>query len=172
MNNQVLTYARVIIPLGLHVLFFQYAAFAAGWWFIGLHLLGLLLMPLQSSPLLLLVVAAGFGSIVDAATFEGGLFMSSAVLMALATPTINRLLAPREGYEITDQPTLSSMGVQWFAIRCLLLLTIHHLWMFGLEAGRWDLIPRAIAKALTSSFLSTGAFVLILLLTRRQRSAR
>ena len=98
--------------------------------------------------------------------------MSSAVLMALATPAINRLLAPREGYEITDQPTLSSMGVQWFAIRCLLLLTIHHLWMFGLEAGRWDLIPRAIGKALTSSFLSTGAFVLILLLTRRQRSAR
>jgi hypothetical protein len=154
------------------VLFFQYAAFAGGWWFIGLHLLGLLLLPLQSSPLLLLLVAAGFGGIVDMATFEGGLFMSSAVLMALATPAINRLLAPREGYEVTDQPTLSSMGVQWFAIRCLLLLTIHHLWMFGLEAGRWDLIPRAIGKALTSSFLSTGAFVLILLLTRRQRSAR
>jgi len=134
--------------------------------------LGLLLMPLQSSPLLLLLVAAGFGSIVDAATFEGGLFMSSAVLMALATPAVNRLLAPREGYEITDQPTLSSMGMQWFAIRCLLLLMIHHLWMFGLEAGRWDLIPRAIGKALTSSFLSTGAFVLILLLTRRQRSTR
>lgn len=172
MNNRVLTYARVIIPLGLHVLFFQYATFAAGWWFIGLHLLGLLLMPLQSSPLLLLVVAAGFGSIVDAATFEGGLFMSSTVLMALATPAVNRLLAPREGYEITNEPTISSMGLQWFIIRCLLLLTIHHLWMFGLEAGRWDLIPLAIGKSLTSSVLSTGAFVLILLLTRRQRSAR
>ncbi len=172
MNNQVLTYGRVLVPLVLHVLFFQYAAFAAGWWFVGLHLLGLMLMPLQSSPLLLLVVAAGFGSIVDTATLEGGLFMSSAVLMALATPAVNRLLAPREGYEVTDQPTVSSMGVQWFAIRCLLLLTVHHLWMFGLEAGRWDLIPRAIGKALISSTLSTGAFVLVLLLTRRQRSAR
>ena len=172
MNNQVLTYARVIIPLGVHVLFFQEAAFAGGWWFIGLHLLGLLLLPLQSSPLLLLLVAAGFGGIVDMATLEGGLFMSSAVLMALATPAINRLLAPREGYEITDEPTVSSMGVQWFSVRCLLLLTIHHLWMFGLEAGRWDLIPRAVGKALTSSIFTTGAFVLILLLTRRQRSAR
>jgi hypothetical protein len=44
--------------------------------------------------------------------------------------------------------------------------------MFALEAGRWDLIPRAIGKALISSTLSTGAFVLVLLLTRRQRSAR
>ena len=111
----------------------------------------------MEDPLLLLVVAAGFGSIVDTATLEGGLFMSSAVLMALATPAVNRLLAPREGYEVTDQPTVSSMGVQWFAIRCLLLLTVHHLWMFGLEAGRWDLFPRAIGKALTSSTLSTSS---------------
>ena len=58
---------------------------------------------------------------------------------------MNRLLAPREGYEVTDQPFISSMGVQWFAIRCLLLLTVHHLWMFGLEAGRWDL-PRPLAR--------------------------
>lgn len=172
MNIQLLTYARVLIPLVLHVLFFQYAAFASGWWFMGLHLLGLLLMPLQSSPLLLLVVAAGFGSIVDGATFEGGLFMSSAVLMALALPAVNRLLAPREGYEVTDQPTVSAMGIPWFTIRCLILLTIHHLWMFGLEAGRWDLIPRAIGKALTSSVLSTVLFLFILLLTRRQRSNR
>ncbi|MBO75238.1 MAG: hypothetical protein CMD33_08195 [Flavobacteriales bacterium] len=172
MNDQMLTYGRVLIPLVIHVLFFQHAAFAAGWWFVGLHLLGLLLMPLQSSPLLLLVVAAGFGSTVDAVSFEGGLFMSSAVFMALAIPTVNRLLAPREGYEITDHPTVSSMGLQWFALRCLLLLSVHHLWMFGLEAGRWDLIPRAIGKAMVSSLLSTGAFVLILLLTRRQQTTR
>ena len=90
----------------------------------------------------------------------------------MAMPAINRLLAPREGYEVTDQPTVSAMGVQWFAIRCLLLLAVHHLWMFGLEAGRWDLIPRAIGKAFTSSILSTGLFLLVLLLTRRQRTTR
>ena len=49
---------------------------------------------------LALLVAAGFGGIVDMATLEGGLFMSSAVLMALATPAINRLLAPRKGMKL------------------------------------------------------------------------
>ena len=39
MNNQVLTYGRVLVLLFLHVLFFQHAAFASGWWFVGLHLL-------------------------------------------------------------------------------------------------------------------------------------
>tara|TARA_B100001057_G_scaffold416978_1_gene435347 strand:+ start:528 stop:1046 length:519 start_codon:yes stop_codon:yes gene_type:complete len=172
MNKRLLSYVRVLVPLMLHVLFFQYATFASGWWFFGLHLLGLLLMPLQSPPIMLLLIAAAFGSVVDAANYEGGLFMSSCVFMALLMPAINRLLAPREGYEVTDQPTVSSMGAQWFTIRCLLLLSIHHLWMFGLEAGRYDLIPQAIGKALASSLLSTGAFLVILLLTRRNPNTR
>lgn len=172
MNSQLLTYGRILLPLAIHVLFFQYAALANGWWFLGFHLLGLLLLPLQSSPLILLLVAAGFGAVVDMASVEGGLFMSSAVLMALATPSVNRLLAPREGYEVTDQPTVASMGIQWFAIRAFLLLLVHHLWQFGLEAGRWDLLLRATGKALISSALTTAVFVLVMMLTQSQRRKR
>jgi hypothetical protein len=172
MNSQLLTYGRVLLPLALHVLFFQYAALANGWWYVGFHLLGLLLLPLQSSPLLLLLVAAAFGATVDVASVEGGLFMSAAVLMALATPAVNRLLAPREGYDITDEPTLASMGIRWFAFRAFLLLLVHHLWQFGLEAGRWDLLLRASAKALISSTLTTAVFVLFMMLIQNQRRKR
>lgn len=172
MNTQLLTYGRVLLPLVIHVLFFQYAALANGWWYVGFHLLGLLLLPLQASPLLLLVVAAAFGAAVDVASVEGGLFLSSAVCMALATPAVNRLLAPREGYEVTDQPTLASMGVQWFAVRAFLLLLVHHVWQFGLEAGRWDLLPRAMGKAVISSALTTAVFVLVMMLTQSQRRKR
>lgn len=172
MNTQLLTYGRVLLPLVLHVLFFQHAALAGGWWFLGFHLLGLLLIPLQASPLFLLITGAAFGAVVDAATLEGGLFMSSAVWMALALPAVNRLLAPREGYEITDQPTVASMGIQWFTIRTLLLLFAHHVWMFALEAGRWDLMGQAFGKALTSTLLTGAAFVLIMLLTQSRRRKR
>lgn len=172
MNAPLLTYGRVLLPLLLHVLFFQHATFAAGWWFFGFHLLGLLLIPLQASPLFLLIAGACFGAIVDAATLEGGLFMSSAVWMALAVPAVNRLLAPREGYEITDEPTVASMGVRWFAVRSLLLLFIHHTWMFVLEAGRWDLLGQAFGKVMTSTLFSTTAFLLVLLLTQSQRRKR
>ena len=172
MNSQLLTYGRVLLPLLLHIFFFQHATFAGGWWFLGFHLLGLLLIPLQASPLFLLLVGASFGAIVDVATLEGGLFMSSAVWMALAIPAVNRLLAPREGYEITDQPTIASMGIRWFTVRTLLLLFTHHVWLFTLEAGRWDLLGQAFGKVMASTLLSTTAFLLVLMLTQSQRRKR
>ena len=98
--------------------------------------------------------------------------MSSAVLMGLFIPIVNRLLAPREGYEISDQPTISLMGSRWFLVRTFLLLFIHNTWMFSIEAGRWDLLLLAWGKATASTLLTTVIFALTLLLTQRKTRSR
>ena len=98
--------------------------------------------------------------------------MSSAVFMGLFIPIVNRLLAPREGYEITDQPTISYMGSRWFIARALLLLFIHNVWMFSIEAGRWDLLLLAWGKATTSAVFTAAVFALTLLLTQRKVRSR
>lgn len=172
MNIRLTPYVQVILPLLLHVVFFQYIPLAQGWWYLGFHLLGLLLIPLQRAAGWILMISAGMGLIVDVATFEGGLFMSSAVVMGLFIPMVNRLLAPREGYEISDQPTIASMGMRWFVARTWLLLSIHHVWLFTWEASRWDMLPMAWGKAMTSATLTTGAFVIALLLTQRKKKIR
>jgi hypothetical protein len=119
-----------------------------------------------------LIISAFIGGVVDFATFEGGLFMSSALSMGLFIPLINRIMAPREGYEITDSPTIASMGIQWFVIRTWLLLVLHHLWMFTWEASRWDLVWVAWGKALVSATLTTALFALVMLLTQPRRKQR
>ena len=172
MNNRIMPYVQVLVPLLLQVAFFQYAKLFQGWWYIGFHLLGLLLIPLQRSSGWVLIISAFIGMLVDFATFEGGLFMSSALCMGLFIPLVNRILAPREGYEITDTPTIASMGMQWFVARTWLLLTLHHLWMFTWEASRWDLVWVAWGKALVSASLTTALFVLVMLLTQPRRKKR
>jgi hypothetical protein len=172
MNNRILPYIQVLVPLLLQVAFFQYATQFQGWWYIGFHLLGLLLIPLQRAAGWVLIISGFIGMVVDLATFEGGLFMSSALFMGLFVPLINRVLAPREGYEITDQPTMASMGMQWFVARTWLLLALHHLWMFTWEASRWDLVWIAWGKALTSATLTTALFVLVMLLIQSRRKQR
>ncbi|MDA1335507.1 MAG: hypothetical protein O2818_01335 [Bacteroidetes bacterium] len=172
MNNRLIEYGRIIIPVLLHLAFFQYVILANGWWFLGFHLLGMLLIPLQRSPLFILLLCGMVGALVDLAAYEGGLFMSSGLIMGLAIPVINRLMAPREGYENSDEPTIASMGLAWFIIRTATLLLIHHLWLFTWEASRWGLVFSAWGKAFTSSLFSTLAFALIVLLTQRQTKGR
>ena len=172
MNTRLAPYLRVILPLILQVVFFQYVSVGVGWWYLGFHLLGILLLPLQRSGLSILLFSAVFGAAIDFTCHGGGLFMSSAVLMGLFIPIVNRLLAPREGYEVSDQPTISLMGSRWFLVRTFLLLFIHNTWMFSIEAGRWDLLLLAWGKATASTLLTTVIFALTLLLTQRKTRSR
>jgi hypothetical protein len=90
----------------------------------------------------------------------------------LVLPFINRLLAPREGYEVTDKPIIQSMGIQWFSIRTIAALLIHNLWMFSMEAGRWELVLVGWGKAITSSLICWFLFAITLQLVQSKGKRR
>ena len=92
--------------------------------------------------------------------------------MGLSIPAVNRLFAPREGYEVNDIGTLNSLGFQWFTSRTILLLFIHHVWMFSLEAGRWGLMLEGWGKALTSALFGWGLFLAAQWLTQSNKRSR
>lgn len=172
MNPAMLIPLQLILTALLQVLFFQNLVLWSGWGIPLFHLLGLLLLPLNTRPIVLMMVSMLVGVGVDLFAYGGGIFASSAVTMAVCLPFINRLLAPREGYEVTDEPTIKSLGIQWFSVRTFAALLIHNLWMFSFEAGRWDLLLVGWGKAASSSALGLFVFVVTLLLVQAKGKKR
>jgi len=137
------------------------AVWFTGWVCPAVHLIGLLLLPLTWSPLALMLAGGVTGIILDLLTANGGLWTSSGLLFGALLPMVNRLLAPREGYESESQPTATDQGLSWFITRGIMLIAMHELWRFGLEAGRWGLRWQTFPMALTSAASTTMIFVLI-----------
>ena len=172
MNLALLIALQLLLTCALQVLFFQNMTFWDGWGIVIFHVLGILLLPLNTRPIVLMIISGIIGATVDFFAFGGGIFTSSAVAMALVLPFINRLLAPREGYEVTDKPIIQSMGIQWFSIRTIAALLIHNLWMFSMEAGRWELVLVGWGKAITSSLICWFLFAITLQLVQSKGKRR
>lgn len=143
-----------------------------GWICPSLHLMGLLLLPLSLSPLFLMMIGGATGLILDLMTAGGGLWTSSGLVFGVALGLVNRLLSPREGYEIGSRPVVQDQGLQWFIIRVLLLLLVHDLWRFSLEAGRWGIRWQTMPMAITSAVSTATLIVLMHLLFSGNRRAR
>lgn len=143
-----------------------------GWVCPSLHLMGLLLLPLTLSPLFLLIIGGATGLLLDLMTAGGGLWTSSGLVFGVSLGLVNHLLAPREGYEIGSSPVVEDQGLGWFIIRALMLLVVHDLWRFGLEAGRWGIRWQTMPMAITSALASATIIVLIHLLFSGNRRKR
>lgn len=121
----------------------------------------LLLLPYETSPVLLLFIALGTGLLVDTFYDTFGVHAAACVLIAFLRPLVMKTITPRGGYEGTVRISLRTMGADWFIIYALLLIFIHHLALFLIEASNWGLLWSSILKALAST-LFTGSLIIIL----------
>lgn len=143
-----------------------------GWVCPSIHLLGLLLLPLSLSSTALMLIGGVTGLALDMMTAGGGLWTSSGLVLGALVGPVNRLLSPREGYEIDSRPAAQDQGWGWFVIRTLLLVLAHDLWRFGLEAGRWGIRWQTMPMAITSALATSTLIVLIHMLFSGNRRTR
>jgi hypothetical protein len=101
-----------------------------------IYIFGLLMLPFETPRWLVLVVAFFVGLIMDYFTGPMGLHSSACVFMGYAQPVVQRFLAPREGYEITQKPTIQRMGIGWYVTYAGMLTLAHHSVLFFLEVFR------------------------------------
>jgi len=117
----------------------------------------ILLLPFEIPGWFLLIMAFILGLSVDAFTNTPGLHASATIFMASLRPAVLRSIAPRDGYETGTHPRLSIYGFNWFAKYSVLLVFIHHLFFFVLEAFDFanfmSLLLRIIISAIASIFL-------------------
>jgi hypothetical protein len=97
------------------------------------YIFGILMLPFATPRWLVLLVAFLTGLIMDKFTGPMGLHTAACVLLGFMQPLVQQFLAPREGYEITQRPTIQKMGLAWYATYAGVLTLIHHSYLFIME---------------------------------------
>ncbi|NOZ45644.1 MAG: rod shape-determining protein MreD [Chlorobi bacterium] len=124
------------------------------------YTLFILLLPFEISGWFLLILAFILGFSIDAFTNTPGLHASATVFMASFRPMVLRGIAPRDDYEIGTFPRLSQYGFAWFVKYTVILVFIHHLFYFVIEAFSSFNLLTVLARTFISSIVAIFLIVL------------
>lgn len=124
-----------------------------------IYIFGILMLPFETPRWLTLVVGFSVGWIMDYFSGPMGLHTSACVTLAYMQPIVQKFLAPREGYDSMQRPTIQSMGLAWYLTYAGILTFIHHAWFFFLEVFRFSdflyQIAHIFLSAMATLFLMT-----------------
>lgn len=154
MNPSIITHSvRALLLLILQILIFYFFEIGQSV-HIMIYPLFILLLPVEINIFYLMLIAFGFGGIIDIFRDTAGLHAASAVMFAYFRPIIFKLFAPRDGYDILMETNLFQMGFRWFLKTFGILILIHHFWFFLLEVFRVSDILFILKSTGLSAFLT------------------
>jgi hypothetical protein len=117
------------------------------------------------------VIFLGFliGIFVDIFYDSPGIHASAGVFTGYVRGLILDLLEPYEGYNVNDSPTIETMGITWFISYASILLGVHLLYYFSVEAFSFVYIFEIIMNTIFSFIASFIILMLFLLIFRPKR---
>ncbi|MFO7938329.1 MAG: rod shape-determining protein MreD [Bacteroidales bacterium] len=133
-----------------------------------IYILFILVLPFETPAWLILILGFMLGVSVDAFTHTPGMHASATTLMAFIRPGLLKVMAPRDGYENETTPSITHYGFAWFAKYVAILIVVHHIALFMVEAGRIEGIGQTLLKALTSSLFTWVLLVMTHYFFRRR----
>lgn len=119
-----------------------------------LYILFILMMPFETPVAVMLFAGFILGLAIDMFLDTAGLHASASVLTAYLRKPVLRIFSPREGYDTSTFPSLHYLGFTWFAGYSAILVSIHHLAFFILEAFHFGELPRTLMRAGSSILLT------------------
>lgn len=136
------------IHLGAYVILFPYILF-------------ILLLPFETPKLLVMLIAFFTGLVIDMFYDTAGIHAAVCTLIGYSRHYVLKVLAPREGYDAVQSPTIQSMGAVWFITYSATIIFIHHLFFFYLEIFRFSEFFTTLARVFVST-LGTLIFVYVI----------
>jgi hypothetical protein len=146
---QGLVFGQLELGMGIHIMIYP---------------LFILLLPFETSGIALMFIGFITGLSIDFFMNTFGLHASAGLLVAYIRPQLYLLFSPRDGYDILQQPTASSLGFKWFLSVSGIAVLIHHLWFFILELFRLSDFFYLLQQTLLSAVFTLLVFILIQLL--------
>jgi hypothetical protein len=125
-----------------------------------LYISFILLLPIDMNRLLLLVVGFIMGLMVDIFYESHGMHAFACVLIMYLRNYYLNLITPQGGYDSNVRPTLAMNGLQWFLVYVTPMVFIHHVVLFFLEAGGFEIFWFTLWKAFASTLFTTLLIVL------------
>ncbi|UTW64235.1 rod shape-determining protein MreD [bacterium SCSIO 12741] len=133
-----------------------------------LYILFILLLPVDSSPSLVLILSLVLGLSVDMFSATWGMHMAACIFIAYLRPFVLQLLSPRDGYEFGATPDFNQMGINRFLTYAVLLTVMHHLALYLIEVFRFGEILFTIGRAMASATFTIVLILLAQVLTYRR----
>ena len=121
----------------------------------------ILLLPLETPPLILLILGFVTGFIVDIFYNTLGIHSASCVLIAFIRPFVIKILTPGRGYEMGTNISINLLGLQWFSIYSGILIFIHHVMLFYIEIAGTRMFFFTLSKAICSTIFTFVVIVII-----------
>jgi hypothetical protein len=123
--------------------------------FCFLYVVYLLLLPVESNPLMLMFIGFVLGFAVDMFYESIGLHAFACVLIMYLRNYWLSSLTPQGGYDSSSVPSIALNGIQWFLIYSIPLIFLHHSLLFFLEAGGFGMFWFTLWKVITSTIFTT-----------------
>jgi len=124
------------------------------------YILFILLLPFETPGWFVILLSFLLGLFVDMFTDTLGMHASASVFMGFLRQYVLRSISAREGYEKGTSPRISDYGFVWFFKYSLLLVFLHHLFLFTIEVFNFGTFHLVLLRTVLSTLFSTALILL------------
>ncbi|HOY38523.1 MAG: rod shape-determining protein MreD [Bacteroidales bacterium] len=167
-NSNLKYFFLFIICIALQVLLFNQIQ-SIPYTHVFFYILFILLLPIETPPFLLMLLAMATGLVVDSFSNTFGIHAAASVLTAYIRPGMLRLYSPRDGYETNTHIGIRDLGFLWFLKYAASLVIIHHFLLFMLDAFSFKMFQFTLLRITLSSISTISVLILSQYLTIRRR---
>ena len=123
------------------------------------YVLFILLLPVSTPRYLVLLLAFIIGFSIDFFSDTPGLHAAATTLLGYLRTPVMYLVSGR-GSDMAEYPTLKNNGLRWFLVYSVLLVLIHHFFLFYMEVFSFTGFFRTLIRVIFSTILSVFVIVL------------
>lgn len=152
------------------LLFNKMVLFGKGFAFIYVGFL--LTFPFELGVISAMFIGFVTGISIDVFSNTLGIHASASIVLMYVRPYFLKIFTPHGGYPLGAKPTPNFMGFNWFATYAIILIFIHHTWLFLVEAGGFQLFFYTLQKIIFSTFFTFSIVTLIQYLFAKKASNR
>ncbi|MCH2215810.1 MAG: hypothetical protein MK086_11610 [Flavobacteriales bacterium] len=126
----------------------------------SLYIMVMLMLPMETPRWLELLVGLVLGLSMDMFTNTVGIHASACVFLAFLRPVYLSAIAPRDGYEFGQKPSITDQGLSWYLRYISVLVVAHHFWLFYLEVYSFKGFFSTLLRVVLSSAFTLALLVL------------
>jgi len=120
-----------------------------------IYVLFILLLPFETPGWLLLILAFLLGITIDLFSGTVGMHTAATVLLAFFRPFVIRSISAHREFDSGMKITIFETGFRWFVIYTFILVLVHHIALFYIEAFRFSGFFHTFTRAIYSTLFTT-----------------
>lgn len=134
-----------------------------------IYILFILFLPFNTSKYMVLFLGFLLGLSIDIFSNTPGIHASATTFMAYLRPYIINILFNKESTDNKDLPPITSMGLGWFTKYTVIMVLVHHLFLFYIEAFSFTNFFFTLTRCLSSVVFSIILIIISQLLFFKER---